>query len=609
MKRLLNKLQLPDWIALGLLLLYVTAFSWMTIRQHNGFRTNALDLGKFDQMIWNAAQGRRPYSTITQQSAVQGHFSPALALYAPLYWVWEDIRLLFILQSICLGGAGFLIYWFFRDEAPWLGLAVYVAYALHPSVHQVNLVEFRRVTAAVLAASFSIYQMLKRRYAWMVLGLVLGLLCKEDMAFLAAGLGLYLSLARQSTRVGLPLMVLGLAWVILVPLAAVPAFGGTYRAAGKYLSYLGDSPKEMVYTVLRDPTVLLEYAARPERWKAVVRLCWPTGFLFFLAPEIAALVLPFLGYLLVSTSTTMGRLQAWYPSPILPILFWAVGLGASRLRGRPRTGALAILLVASAAGYATLSELRPQHWPHLERFRVTRHHQQVAAALQQIPVSATVAAQDPLVPHLSHREQIYLFPWFPDETAPEYVVLDRGMKTYPVETPSYRTLFHNVLAGTEYDIEHQVGSLYIFRYAGRVLPESRSGQEWDKRLTLTGYSIAVAPPGEAFGPMSYTVPAGSTMRVSLFWRVEGSIDRNYTVFVHALSHDGQLLAQHDSWPADAHRPTSVLPPGTVVRDVHYLTVPQAISGEVVARVGLYDEQGTHLTTQEGQEFVDLSLGG
>ncbi|MEA3374832.1 MAG: DUF2079 domain-containing protein [Chloroflexota bacterium] len=79
MKRLLNKLQLPDWIALGLLLLYVTAFSWMTIRQHNGFRTNALDLGKFDQMIWNAAQGRRPYSTITQQSAVQGHFSQLLA--------------------------------------------------------------------------------------------------------------------------------------------------------------------------------------------------------------------------------------------------------------------------------------------------------------------------------------------------------------------------------------------------------------------------------------------------------------------------------------------------------------------------------------------------
>ena len=83
LKHRLDNLQLTDWIALGLLLAYVVAFSWMTIRQHEGFRTNALDLAKFDQMIWNTAQGCRPFSTITRQSAVQGHFSPGLALYAP----------------------------------------------------------------------------------------------------------------------------------------------------------------------------------------------------------------------------------------------------------------------------------------------------------------------------------------------------------------------------------------------------------------------------------------------------------------------------------------------------------------------------------------------
>jgi uncharacterized membrane protein len=605
---LLDSLQLTDWIALALLLVYVTAFSWMTIRQHNGFRTNALDLAKFDQMIWNAAQGRQPYSTITRQSAVQGHFSPGLALYAPLYWVWTDIRLLFIVQSLCLGGAGFLIYSFFREDAPWLGLAVYAAYSLHPVLHQVNLVEFRRVTAAVLAASFSIYQMLKRRYRWMAVGLLAALLCKENMALLAMGLGAYVWLIHRTPKIGLPTVALGMAWVVLVPLIAVPAFGGTYRATGNYLSYLGDSPKDMVSTMLRNPAVLLEYAGRPERWEAIFKLSWPAGFLFLLAPELSALAIPFLSYLLISSSKTMGQLRAWYPSAILPILYWAVGLGISRLRGRWQIGALAALLVAGSLGYISLSDLRPELWPHLDRFTVTEHHRQVEAALKRIPSTAAVAAQDPIVPHLSHREQIYLFPWFPEQTPPEYIVLDREMKTYPVKRPTYRTLFYDVLAGTEYVIDHQIDSLYIFRNGETVSPERKSGERWGNLLTLTGYSVAAAPPGEAFAPLSGTLPAGSTLRVSLFWRVDESADRNYTVFVHALSGNGQLLAQHDSWPADAHRPTSVLPSETVFRDVHYLTLPQGASREVTLRVGLYDEEGTRLPIEEGRDFAILSTG-
>lgn len=273
-----------------------------------------------------------------------------------------------------------------------------------------------------------------------------------------------------------------------------------------------------------------------------------------------------------------------------------------------RRGTLAVLLIAGSVGYVSLSDLRPELWPHLDRFAVTEHHRQVEAALKRIPTTAAVAAQDPIVPHLSHRERIYLFPWFPDETPPEYVVLDREMKTYPVKTPTYRTLFYDVLAGTEYEIDYQIGSLYIFRNGGKVSPERKSGERWGEVLTLMGYSVALAPPGEAFAPLSSALPAGSTMRVSLFWRVDETADRNYTVFVHALSGDGQLLAQHDSWPADAHRPTSVLPSETVFRDVHYLTLPQGASGEVTLRVGLYDEEGTRLPTEEGRDFAILSPG-
>jgi hypothetical protein len=303
----------------------------------------------------------------------------------------------------------------------------------------------------------------------------------------------------------------------------------------------------------------------------------------------------------------MGRLGAWYPSAILPILYWAVGLGLSRLRDRWRTAALIGLLAAALAGFVSLSEIRPGLWGHLDRFDVTEHHRQVEVALRGIPTDVTVAAQDPLVPHLSHRQRIYLFPWFPEESDPHYVVLDREMKTYPVKVPTYRTLFYDLLSGTEYEIEQQIGSFYIFLNAGGVSPEMKRTEHWQESLTLIGYSVAAAPAGAAFGPVPDTLPAASTVRLSLFWRVDQSLEQNHTVFVHALTSDGQLLAQHDSWPADAHRPTSVLPIGTVFRDVHYLTFSQPTHQDVLLNVGLYDGQGARLLTREGQEVVRLSV--
>lgn len=616
-KRLLENLQVTDWIALALLLGYVTAFSWMTIRQHNGFRTNALDLAKFDQAIWNTAQGRPFQITLIQRSIIQSHFSPILAVYSPLYWVWPDIRLLFVVQSICLAGAGFFMYCFFRQDAPWVGLAVYGAYLMHPTLHQVNLFEFRRITTAVLGMSFALFCLFKHRYAGMAFGLAVALLSKENTAFLVIGVGLYLVLAHRRVNVGLPVILFGAVWLISVPLVVLPALGTPqflskntgYSLAGKYFSYLGHSPAEVVQTLLTNPEAPLAFVLQRDRLEALLRVFWPTGFLFLLAPEIAAFSLPFLGYLLASKSDAMGELSAWYPAVVLPLLYWAAVMGISRLQHQWRSIASVILLLAGVAGFVTLSEIRPAHWADMEHFKVTAHHRQVEAALKQVPRDAVVAAQDPLVPHLSHREEIYLFPWIPDGLDPDYIVLDREMKTYPVKTPTYRTLFYNVLTGMEHEIDYQIGSLYIFRNEGNVSPEQKSRKRWGDLLTLTGYSVAVAPPGEPFRPLSgEPLPTGSTMRVSLFWRVDETADRNYTVFVHALSGDGQLLAQHDSWPADAHRPTSVLPPETVFRDVHYLTLPQGASGEVTLRVGLYDEEGTRLLTGEGRDSAVLPVG-
>jgi uncharacterized membrane protein len=604
----IKSLQITDWLAIAMLLIYVVLFSTLRIRQHQSFNTNALDLAKFDQSIWNTSRGRPFQISIGENLVINSHFSPSLALFAPLYWLWPDIRLLLIVQSLLLGGAGFLIYWFFRREKPWLGLIVFAAYLLHPALHQVNLAEFRRWTLAVFATSFTLYHMLRRNYGWMALGLAVALLSKEDMAFVAIAVGLYILILQRSAKIGITTTLIGLTWLILIPFALLPALmtqdaAEGYQHAVNY-SYLGSSLPEILRTVTTDPGILWQVAGEPIRLTAVFNFIWPSAFIFLLAPELALFLLPHLGFLLSSTRESMGELRAWYPSIPLILLFWAVAVGAARLSGRWQKIALGALLVAATAAWLSSSRLWPGPRFDAQRYQISEHERQVSQALRVIPPEAIVMAQDPLVPHLSHRQEIYLYPWVRNHNQPAYVVLDRDMRTYPLGPDEYRSQFYDYLAGVEYEIADQIDSFYLFEYTGQVQPEVVTDFIWDEAMQLHGYAVAAAPPGEGFSSANGgQLPAGSTLRVSLFWEMTGELDQNYTVFVHAVTPDGRLLGQHDSWPADTHRPTSVLAPGEQVRDVHYLTLNEAVNLEdITLRVGVYESISGTTIPQAGHDL-------
>jgi hypothetical protein len=83
------------------------------------------------------------------------------------------------------------------------------------------------------------------------------------------------------------------------------------------------------------------------------------------------------------------------------------------------------------------------------------------------------------------------------------------------------------------------------------------------------------------------IKSGENLQVTLYWRAEHEIDRNLSVFVH-LS-DGQVRAQHDSWPAGGNKPTSTWALGEVVEDRHLVAVgPEVAPGSYGLFVGMYD---------------------
>jgi len=117
-------------------------------------------------------------------------------------------------------------------------------------------------------------------------------------------------------------------------------------------------------------------------------------------------------------------------------------------------------------------------------------------------------------------------------------------------------------------------------FPGDVHPlDYRMGEQ----IALIGYQLS--------GP----IQSGMPLTVTLYWRADGRVAEDYTVFVHLLSEPrrsgespSEPLAQHDGPPRYGRYPTSAWQVGDVVPDEHVLEVPVLTAGgSAHLAVGMY----------------------
>ena len=125
-------------------------------------------------------------------------------------------------------------------------------------------------------------------------------------------------------------------------------------------------------------------------------------------------------------------------------------------------------------------------------------------------------------------------------------------------------------------------------------PSRESGASFDGRYRLLGYDL----------PESAT--SGGPLALTLFWEADAPDGRDYTVFVHLIDENGQLVAQSDGPPRAATYPTSIWSAGERVIDERTLVLPPDLPpGIYTVLVGLYDPaSGTRLpaTQPDGTRY-------
>ncbi len=90
--------------------------------------------------------------------------------------------------------------------------------------------------------------------------------------------------------------------------------------------------------------------------------------------------------------------------------------------------------------------------------------------------------------------------------------------------------------------------------------------------------------------LGYTAEARNRqLQVTLFWRAEQTMSRDYSVFVHVVDAAGNIVAQHDGQPGDTVTiPTGSWRLGETVRDRHNIILPDDFSpGKYTLNVGVY----------------------
>jgi uncharacterized membrane protein len=307
------------------------------------FLASTFDLVIFDQGVRGYAHLAAPVSIARGVSDGQGahfllladHWSPVLALLAPLYWIHDSPATLLAAQGV-LFALAIPPLWIYtrRQLGPGAAYFVCVAYALSLPVMEAVIFDFHEVAFVPVLTAVMVERFDAGKRWHVVLAAVALLLVKEDMGLLVAGFGGYLMLTRRRPWVwtGLAFVVGGVAATWAATHLLIPAFGGSatfYWAYGQFGSTLGGA----LLNVITHPLHALHVFVTPwVKARTMIGLLAMFGFLPLASPMVIA-VLPLLAErMLASGYPLWWQAKFQYDAFLVMMLCCAAVDGAARLQ-------------------------------------------------------------------------------------------------------------------------------------------------------------------------------------------------------------------------------------------------------------------------------------
>lgn len=436
-------------------LLLAIAYATLSIFRHNRFESGGFDLGLYDQAVWQYSRFLYPYNTIKDRFILGDHLTLTLPLLAPLFWLKDDVRMLLVFQAAWISFSTIAIYnlALLRKFPSTTAFAVSVLYSLFYGVQYAVFFDFHPVVIGVGLAAWFLYFFEAKKKKLAIASLVLLLLTQENMGLLIAAFGF---IYRRAS-------------FILGGIAA-SFFASKIISLFSPFQYWPNVSKNLL-------TIVQNFFDAPEKRQVwLYSLSWFSFLPLLSVGSILAIFFDLAQYFV--TGPEFSRM--WSPfmhhrATLAPIL--TLGTLEVLKYFHKRTAVFLLVVAASLQFYfhLPLNKLsKPAYWtmePWMEDNRKL-----IAMADPQMKI----ATQQNLVPHLSHRQHIYLlFPrshdfddnrcgqrscwWLDFDSHAEYLLVDTRPNQWLTQILETNEHFMNAVTNME-----NAGTIVLERSVGNA---------------------------------------------------------------------------------------------------------------------------------------------
>ena len=433
------------WTLFAIIVVWSLLFIHLGWRRHTHYGTFGFDLGVYDQTVWLLSRFKEPFITLRGLTLFGFHMNPILVLLAPFYWLGAGPEFLLVVQVAAQGSGAVAVYLLARDRIGdrWLGVALASVLLLHPTYQYLTWEYFHPDALAIAPLLFAYWAARAKRWGWFTVSAVLAVACKEDVALSLAVLG-GLMFFWGNRRAGAITAIASVVWFALVTKWILPSMNGITAFYDSFFGEFGNSPTEVVRTVLTKPGMAYDTATLPDRMNYYRMMFAPVAFLPLAAPSTLLIAGPMLAINILSTFPYQREIRYHYAALVLAGIILATVEAVAKLGKTPglRRFFVGLLLVTSfgatvAWGPSPVSvKYHSGLWPQGVDPRAPAKQ----AAIRLVPPREATSAIYYLAPHLTHRTKIYEFPvpwkninWgvmgenLDDPADVEWLVLDRTL--------------------------------------------------------------------------------------------------------------------------------------------------------------------------------------
>jgi uncharacterized membrane protein len=383
--------RLPGWQAALAFLLLVVLYTSVSFQQYHRMDSFVFDLGFFESIVRDYAHGRLPEVQVTDTTTAALHFSPILALLAPLVLVVSSPLTLLAAQALAVAAG--VVPLMRAAGAGWTAWVVALSYGLAPGFAALIGFDFHEVALGVPLLALSMAAMLRADHRAAVLWALPLILVKEDLGLTIAALGVVVFL-RGSRRWGAVAVVFGAVAFLVIQWWVLPAMNSD--AGGFADKYAPGSPSD----VLR---ILFE--GGHSKLRTLMFLIVPTGLLALRSPMLLLVTVPTFAWRFVSERQTYWDPWYQYDAILVPVAVAAMIEGARLLHGHYRDAGLALAVVGTL--WLVPQQAFHQVWDS-GFWRASPRTAAIDRMLDQIPTGSRVAASDDLGGRIALRTELYI---------------------------------------------------------------------------------------------------------------------------------------------------------------------------------------------------------